>query len=172
MEGQTIELCPKATSDNVCESFVQSVWFESFWYAYCTSRYKTGVSLLQCNIKITIPYVFSIFYFSLGYNVYATDWSFGGRHGVPLGATEADETKKPVPRQSAVLKANKRRKTASDVFAKFDKVFESFVEYQQAADKSFREAEAARERREEERAEKWRKEDQEFLLKLAQVLHK
>lgn len=46
------------------------------------------------------------------------------------------------------------------------------MEYQQAADKSFFEAEAARERREEERAEKRRKEDQEFLLKLAQVLHK
>ncbi|XP_068725204.1 uncharacterized protein [Montipora capricornis] len=85
---------------------------------------------------------------------------------------KTDETEKPVPRQSAVLKANKKRKTASDVFAKFDKVFESFVEYQQAADKSFLEAEAARERREEERAEKRKKEDQEFLLKLAQVLHK
>ena len=58
------------------------------------------------------------------------------------------------------------------MFAKFDKAFESFVDYQQAADKSFLEAEAARERREEERAEKRRKEDQEFLLKLAQVLHK
>lgn len=46
------------------------------------------------------------------------------------------------------------------------------MEYQQAADKNFLEAEAARERREEERAEKRRKEDQEFLLKLAQVLHK
>ena len=80
---------------------------------------------------------------------------------------EADETKKPVPRESAVLKANNKRKTTSDVFAKFDKVFGSFVEYQQAADKSFLEAEAARERREEERAEKRRKEDQEFLLKLA-----
>jgi len=51
-------------------------------------------------------------------------------------------------------------------------VFESFVEYQQAAGKSFLDAEAARERREEEREEKRRKEDQEFLLKLAQVLHK
>ena len=60
------------------------------------------------------------------------------------------------------------------MFAKFDKAFESFVDYQQAADKSFLEAEAvlSRERREEERAEKRRKEDQEFLLKLAQVLHK
>ena len=77
-----------------------------------------------------------------------------------------------MPRQSAALKASKKRKTASDVFVKFDKAFESFVAYQQAADKSFLEAEAERERREEERAEKRRKEDQEFLLKLAQVLHK
>ncbi|PFX18462.1 hypothetical protein AWC38_SpisGene17160 [Stylophora pistillata] len=83
------------------------------------------------------------------------------------GVTEADETKKPVSRQSTVLKANKKRETASDVFTKFDKMFESFMEYQQAADKSFIEAEAERERREEERAEKRRKEDQEFLLKLA-----
>lgn len=96
---------------------------------------------------------------------------FCSRHVVPSGS-KADETKKSEPRQSAVLKANKKRKTSSDVFAKFDKVFESFVEYQQAADKSFLEAEAARERREEERAEKRRKEDQEFLLKLAQVLRK
>ncbi|XP_068747477.1 uncharacterized protein [Montipora capricornis] len=85
---------------------------------------------------------------------------------------KTDETEKPYPVSQAVLKSNKKRKTASDVFAKFDKVFESFVEYQQAADKSFLEAEAARERREEERAEKRKKEDQEFLLKLAQVLHK
>ena len=77
-----------------------------------------------------------------------------------------------MPRQSAALKANKKRKTASDVFVKIDEAFESFVAYQQAADKSFLEAEAERERREEERAEKRRKEDQEFLLKLAQVLHK
>ena len=93
-----------------------------------------------------------------------------------LQVQRTSETKKPVqdkvPRQSAVLKANKKRKTASDVFAKFDRAFESFVEYQQAADKSFLEAEAARERREEERGEKRRKEDQEFLLKLAQVIHK
>ena len=76
------------------------------------------------------------------------------RHVVPSGATGADETKKQVARQSAVLKANKlKRKTTSDVFAKFDKAFETFVDYQQAADKSFLEAEAARERREEERAE-------------------
>ena len=74
--------------------------------------------------------------------------------------------KKPENRQSTVLKVNKKRKTVSDVFAKFDKAFESFV------DQSFLEAEAARERREEEREEKRRKEDQEFLLKLAQILHK
>ena len=49
---------------------------------------------------------------------------------------------KPVPRESAVLRANNKRKTTSDVFAKFDKVFESFVECQQAADKSVLEAEA------------------------------
>ena len=46
------------------------------------------------------------------------------------------------------------------------------MEYQQAADKSFLEAEVARERREEERAEKRRKGEKELLLKLAQVLHK
>ena len=58
------------------------------------------------------------------------------------------------------------------MFAKFDKAFESFVDYQQVADKSFLKAEVVRERREEERVEKRRKEDQEFLLKLAQVLHR
>ena len=92
---------------------------------------------------------------------------------------EADEAKKPLPSQSAILKANKKGKTASNVFAKFKIVFNSFVEYQQAAEKSSLKAEAARERGEEgrggERKKEWRsesKEDQEFLLKLAQVLHK
>jgi len=43
-------------------------------------------------------------------------------------------------------KANKKRKTASNVFAKFKIVFNAFVEYQQAAEKSSLKAEAARER--------------------------
>ena len=43
-------------------------------------------------------------------------------------------------------------KTASDVFAKFDQASESFVKYQQVADKSFLKTEAARQRWEEERA--------------------
>ena len=37
------------------------------------------------------------FKFSLGYNVYATDWSFSSCHVVPSGTTESDETKKSVP---------------------------------------------------------------------------
>ena len=56
------------------------------------------------------------------------------------------------------------------MFAKFDRAFESFVEYQQAADKHLLKAEAARGRQEEERVEKQRKGDQEFFLKLEQGL--
>lgn len=66
--------------------------------------------------------------------------------------------------------AKKRRMSTTDAFSKIDKALESFVSYQQAADRSFLAAEEARERREEEREEKRRKEDQDFLLKLAQVL--
>ena len=62
---------------------------------------------------------------------------------------EADEAKKPLPSQSAILKANKKGKTASNVFAKFKIVFNSFV-----ADKSSLKAEAARERGEEGRGRK------------------
>ncbi|XP_022809529.1 uncharacterized protein LOC111346504 [Stylophora pistillata] len=69
------------------------------------------------------------------------------------------------------IKRGKPRLMSLQNLTKCDKTFESFMEYQQAADKSFIEAEAARERREEERAEKRREEDQKFLLKLAQGLH-
>ena len=64
--------------------------------------------------------------------------------------------------------------STTDAFAKVDKALEAFVCYQQAADWRFMEAEETRERRErdEEREERRRKEDQEFLLKLAQVLQK
>ena len=64
------------------------------------------------------------------------------------------------------------RKTTGEVFAKVENALEAFFSYQQEADKKFLEAEEARERRELEREEKRRKDDQEFLLKLAQVLQK
>ena len=89
----------------------------------------------------------------------------------------ANKAKKPLPSQSAILKANKKRKIASNVFTKFKFVFNSFVGYQQVADKSS--LKAARggktEGRGGERSKEWRsksKEDQDFLLKRAQVLHK
>ena len=59
----------------------------------------------------------------------------------------------------------KRRLSASDGFNKIDKALESFMNYQQEADRRFLEAE-------EERVEKRRKEDQEFFLKLMQELNK
>ena len=62
---------------------------------------------------------------------------------------EADKAKKPLPSQSAILKANKKRKTACNVFTKLKIVFNSFVEYQQVAEKSSLKAEAARQRGEE-----------------------
>ena len=65
----------------------------------------------------------------------------------------------------------KRKMSTNDAFAKIDEALEAFVSYQQAADRKFLEAEEARERKEEERGGK-EKEDQEFLLKLAQVLQK
>ena len=69
--------------------------------------------------------------------------------------------------------ATKKRKLSTmDAFTKIDKALEAFVSYQQATDRSFLAAEEARERREEEREEKRRKEDQDFLLKLVQVLRK
>ena len=66
----------------------------------------------------------------------------------------------------------KRNLYTTDAFTKIDKALEAFVSYQQAADRSFLAAEEARERREEEREEKRRKEDQDFLLKLVQVIRK
>lgn len=66
----------------------------------------------------------------------------------------------------------KRRLSASDGFNKIDKALETFMTYQQEADRRFLEAEEERERREEERDEKRRKEDQEFFLKLMQALKK
>ena len=66
----------------------------------------------------------------------------------------------------------KRKLSTTDAFTKIDKALEVFVSYQQAAGRSFLAAEEARERREEKREEKRRKEDQDFLLKLVQVLRK
>ena len=66
----------------------------------------------------------------------------------------ANKAKKPLPSQSAILKANKKRKIASNVFTKFKFVFNSFVGYQQVADKSSLKAEAARQRGEEGRGVK------------------
>ena len=66
----------------------------------------------------------------------------------------------------------KMRLSASDGFNKIDKALETFMTYQQEADRRFLEAEEERERREEERDEKRRKEDQEFFLKLMQALKK
>ena len=68
------------------------------------------------------------------------------------------------------LKPATKKRKLSITFAKIDKALEAFVSYQQAADRSFLAAEEARERREEEREEKRWKVDQEFLLRLAQVL--
>ena len=84
------------------------------------------------------------------------------------GTTTEDKIKKPIFKAGT----KKRKLSTNDAFSKIDKALEAFVSYQQAADRSFLEAEEARERREEEREEKRRKEDQEFLLKLAQVLRK
>jgi len=53
-----------------------------------------------------------------------------------------------------------------------DKALEAFVNYQQEADRRFLEAEEAREKREEEREEKRKKEEQDFFIKLMQVLKK
>lgn len=66
----------------------------------------------------------------------------------------ANKAKKPLPSQSAILKANKKMKIASNVFTKFKFVFNSFVGYQQVADKSSLKAEAARQRGEEGRGVK------------------
>jgi len=55
---------------------------------------------------------------------------------------------------------------------RMDECMSSFMSYQQEADHLFCEAEKERERREGEREEKRRKEDQEFLLKLASILKK
>ncbi|XP_068739221.1 uncharacterized protein [Montipora capricornis] len=74
--------------------------------------------------------------------------------------------------QEHVLPGKKRRLSASDGFNKIDKALESFMNYQQEADRRFLEAEEERERREEERVEKRRKEDQEFFLKMMQALNK
>ena len=59
----------------------------------------------------------------------------------------------------------KRRLSAADGFNKIDKALETFMNYQQEADRRFWEAE-------EERDEKRRKEDQEFFLKRMQALNK
>lgn len=67
--------------------------------------------------------------------------------------------------------AQKRRKiTQQDVLKKIDDSLKSFIEYQQQADRLFLEAGMETERKEEEREAKRKKEDQEFLLKLAKVL--
>ena len=76
------------------------------------------------------------------------------------------EDKKPIFKAGT----KKQKLSTNDAFAKIDKALEAFVSYQQEADRKFLEVEEARERIEEKREEKRGKEDQEFLLKLAQVL--
>ena len=71
-----------------------------------------------------------------------------------------------------VFTGKKRRLSAADGFTKIDKALEAFVNYQQEADRRFLEAEEAREKREEEREEKRKKEEQDFFIKLMQVLKK
>ncbi|KAK3744048.1 hypothetical protein QZH41_011922 [Actinostola sp. cb2023] len=68
----------------------------------------------------------------------------------------------------------KRRKPSNQelLMDRMDECMSSFMSYQQEADHLFCEAEKERERREGEREEKRRKEDQEFLLKLASILKK
>ena len=69
-------------------------------------------------------------------------------------------------RKTEVFTEKKRRLSAADGFNKIDKALEAFMNYQQEADRRFWEAEEVRERR-----DKRRKEDQEFFLKLMQVLN-
>ena len=83
--------------------------------------------------------------------------------------TTGDE--KPASVHECKNGTRKRKLSTTDAFAEVDKALETFVCYQQAADRRFMEAEEARERRDEEREERRRKEDQEFLFKLAQVYH-
>ena len=60
--------------------------------------------------------------------------------------------------------------TQQDVLKKIDDSLKSFIEYQQQAGRFFLEAEMERERKEGESEAKTRKEDQEFFVKLAEVL--
>ena len=68
-------------------------------------------------------------------------------------------------REEERFTGKKRRLSAADGFNKIDKALETFMNYQQEADRRFWEAE-------EERDEKRRKEDQEFFLKMMQALNK
>ena len=86
--------------------------------------------------------------------------------------TVFSETAKKTEEKKKVFAGKKRRLSAADGLNKIDKALETFMNYQQEADRRFWEAEEERERREEERDEKRRKEDQEFFLKLMQALNK
>ena len=86
--------------------------------------------------------------------------------------TVFSETAKKTEEKKKVFTRKKRRLSAADGLNKIDKALETFMNYQQEADRRFWEAEEERERREEERDEKRRKEDQEFFLKLMQALNK
>ena len=86
--------------------------------------------------------------------------------------TVFSETAKKTEEKKKVFTRKKRRLSAADGLNKVDKALETFMNYQQEADRRFWEAEEERERREEERDEKRRKEDQEFFLKLMQALNK
>ena len=78
------------------------------------------------------------------------------------------DTKKPFFK----LATKKHKLSTTDAYTKIEKALEAFVSYRRVDDRSFLAAEEARERREEEREGKRRKDDQEFLLKLAQVIRK
>ena len=82
------------------------------------------------------------------------------------------ETTKENGEKKKVFSGRKRRQSATDGLAKIDKCLEEFMSYQQEADRRFLMAEEAREKKEQERDEKRRKEDQEFFIKLMQVLKK
>ena len=69
-------------------------------------------------------------------------------------------------------KAKKRKLSTKDAFGSIQQSIGEFLKYQQEADKIVFEQEAAREAREQEREKEKRKKDQEFFLRLAEILKK
>ncbi|CAH3148841.1 unnamed protein product [Porites lobata] len=104
------------------------------------------------------------------YNIFIDKYT--GLFGTCLPFKTIKETAKKTEEKKKVFTRKKRRLSAADGLNKIDKALETFMNYQQEADRRFWEAEEERERREEERDEKRRKEDQEFFLKLMQALNK